>query len=142
MEKNAASRRMLVEQSARWRMIAESAETAEQALELFRTGKPFDIAVLDLQLEGPGGVALAGELRKLPGGAMLPADFAHAAGCPGRVAGRCPWRRQTGKAGATVRCVGAALLSPGKEVAAMVPRHTRTTGCEADSAEDSAGGRQ
>ena len=121
VEKNAACRRMLVEQSARWQMTAESAETAEQALELFRTGKPFDIAVLDLQLEGPGGVALAGELRKLPGGVMLPVILLTPLGArAGPLADTYAVAKPV-KPAQLSAALEQALSSPGKEVATPVP---------------------
>jgi signal transduction histidine kinase/HPt (histidine-containing phosphotransfer) domain-containing protein/BarA-like signal transduction histidine kinase len=72
VENNAASRRMLAEHTTKWGMIAESAETAPQAIELVRQGGHFDIAILDLKLAETGGIELANEIRKLPGAAMLP----------------------------------------------------------------------
>jgi signal transduction histidine kinase/HPt (histidine-containing phosphotransfer) domain-containing protein len=120
VEKNAASRCMLVEQSARWRMIAEGAETADQALELVRTGKPFDIAVLDLQLEGPGGVALAGELRKLPGGAMLPVILLTPLGARAELLAGTLGVTKPVKPSQLSAVLEQALLSPGKEVAIPV----------------------
>jgi signal transduction histidine kinase/two-component SAPR family response regulator/HPt (histidine-containing phosphotransfer) domain-containing protein len=121
VEKNAACRRMLVEQSARWQMIAESTETAEQALELIRTGKPFDVAVLDLQLEGPGGGALADELRKLSGEAMLPVILLTPLGArPGFPTGIFGVTKPV-KPAQLFAALDQALLSPGKEVAAPVP---------------------
>jgi len=63
---------MLVEQTTKWGMIADGAETASQAVESIRRGEQFDIAILDLQLAGSGGIALATEIRTLPGTAMLP----------------------------------------------------------------------
>ncbi len=47
-------------------------KAAAQALELLRHGEQFDLAILDLQLPGMDGLALAAEIRKLPGAAMLP----------------------------------------------------------------------
>ncbi|HEX3857306.1 MAG TPA: response regulator [Verrucomicrobiae bacterium] len=72
VDDNAASRRTLAEQTARWGMIPETAETSQSALELFRGGENFDLAILDLQLPDMDGLALAAEIRKLPGAAMLP----------------------------------------------------------------------
>jgi signal transduction histidine kinase/HPt (histidine-containing phosphotransfer) domain-containing protein/AmiR/NasT family two-component response regulator len=72
VENNATSRRMLVQQTIRWNMRVENVETAAQAVDLIRRGEPFDIAILDLHLAGSGGVALANEIRKLPGAAKLP----------------------------------------------------------------------
>jgi signal transduction histidine kinase/HPt (histidine-containing phosphotransfer) domain-containing protein len=71
VDDNASCRAMLAEQAARWGMIPETAETPQQALNLVRQDQ-FDVAVLDLQLPGMDGIALAAEIRKLPGAAMMP----------------------------------------------------------------------
>ena len=72
VENNATSRRMLEQQTTHWGMRVENVETAAQAVELIRRGEHFDIAILDLHLGGLGGVALANEIRKLPGTTALP----------------------------------------------------------------------
>jgi signal transduction histidine kinase/HPt (histidine-containing phosphotransfer) domain-containing protein len=72
VDDNAASRRSLGEQTSRWGMIPEIAETPQQALELVRRGAHFDLAILDSHLPGMDGIALAAEIRKLPDAAMLP----------------------------------------------------------------------
>ena len=72
VEDNAASRRVLTEQTVKWGMIPQSAETPEQALELILRGSQFDLAIIDLQLPGMDGTSLATEIRKLRGAAMLP----------------------------------------------------------------------
>ena len=71
VDDNANSRRTLAGQTAKWGMIPETAETPQRALELIRQ-EQFDLAVLDLQLPGMDGIALAAEIHKLPGAAMLP----------------------------------------------------------------------
>ena len=72
VDDNAASRRSLAEQTAKWGMISETAESFQQALELVRRGVNLDLAILDLHLPGMDGLALATEIRKSPGTAMLP----------------------------------------------------------------------
>ncbi len=73
VENNAASRQMLIEHVTKWGMKAVSAETAAQAVELLiQQGEHFDIVILDLQLAGLDGIALATEIRKLPNAATLP----------------------------------------------------------------------
>jgi len=71
VEDNATSRRVLAGQTAKWGMIPKTAETPQHALELLKR-EEFDLAVLDLQLPGMDGIALAAEIHKLPGSAMLP----------------------------------------------------------------------
>ena len=72
VDDNAASRRSLAEQAAKWGMIPGIAETSQQALELVRGGENFDLAILDLQLPGMDGITLAAEIRKVSGATMLP----------------------------------------------------------------------
>ncbi|HEY1718524.1 MAG TPA: response regulator, partial [Verrucomicrobiae bacterium] len=71
VDDNANSRRSLAGQTAKWGMIPETAATPQQALEIIRRDQ-FDLAVLDLQLPGMDGIALAAEIHKLPGAEMLP----------------------------------------------------------------------
>jgi signal transduction histidine kinase/HPt (histidine-containing phosphotransfer) domain-containing protein len=72
VDDNAVSRNALVRQTAKWGLTPESVENAAQALEQFQRGETFDLAILDLQMPGMDGLALAAEIRKLPGAAMLP----------------------------------------------------------------------
>jgi signal transduction histidine kinase/HPt (histidine-containing phosphotransfer) domain-containing protein len=72
VDDNAASRRTLAEQTTKWGMVPEAVAAPGQAIELIRAGAQFDLAIVDLQLPGMDGIALAAEIRKLPGGAMLP----------------------------------------------------------------------
>jgi signal transduction histidine kinase/DNA-binding LytR/AlgR family response regulator len=72
VEGNVASRRTIAEQTRKWGMVPETAETSQQALECIRNGEQFDLAILDLQLPDVDGITLATEIRKLPGAAMLP----------------------------------------------------------------------
>jgi CheY-like chemotaxis protein len=72
VDDNAASRRSLAEQTTKWGMVSELVETVQQSLELIRRGGHFDLAIVDLHLPGTDGLALATEIRKLPGMAMLP----------------------------------------------------------------------
>jgi signal transduction histidine kinase/HPt (histidine-containing phosphotransfer) domain-containing protein/BarA-like signal transduction histidine kinase len=63
---------VIAEQVAKWGMIPRTAGSPHQALDLLRKGDTFDLAVLDLKMPGMDGVALAGEIRRLAAGAMMP----------------------------------------------------------------------
>jgi CheY-like chemotaxis protein len=72
VDDNAMIRRALAKQTGKWGLISESVETAEQALERLQHGEQFDLAILDLQMPGMDGLALAMEIRKLPRATKLP----------------------------------------------------------------------
>jgi signal transduction histidine kinase/two-component SAPR family response regulator/HPt (histidine-containing phosphotransfer) domain-containing protein len=72
VDDNAASRDTLAAQTSQWGMIPKTAENAAQALDWLRAGEMFDLAVLDWQMPEMNGLALAGEIRKLPHAAMMP----------------------------------------------------------------------
>jgi signal transduction histidine kinase/two-component SAPR family response regulator/HPt (histidine-containing phosphotransfer) domain-containing protein len=75
VDDNATSRRVLAEKTAKWGMIPNEADSAETAIELLNGGASFDVAVVDLQMPGTDGLALAAEVRKNPRAAMLPLVF-------------------------------------------------------------------
>jgi signal transduction histidine kinase/HPt (histidine-containing phosphotransfer) domain-containing protein len=72
VDDNAVSGQALSRQTTQWGLIPESVESAAQALEKLQRGEQFDLAILDLQMPGMDGLALAAEIRKLLGAAMLP----------------------------------------------------------------------
>ncbi len=75
VEDNAMARRVLSEQMAQWGMAPSAAENAQQALDLLKSQEQFDLAVVDSQLPGTDGLALAMEIHRLPRAAMLPLVF-------------------------------------------------------------------
>ena len=72
VDDNATNRRMLKLQLERWGIFSRETESPAQALEWIRQGDPYDLALLDYQMPGMDGVALAREIRALPRDAALP----------------------------------------------------------------------
>jgi signal transduction histidine kinase/HPt (histidine-containing phosphotransfer) domain-containing protein/BarA-like signal transduction histidine kinase len=75
VDDNATVRRVLAEQATQWGMNPSAADGAAQAFEWLRAGEQFDLAVVDSQMPGMGGLDVATEIRKLPGAAMMPLVF-------------------------------------------------------------------
>ena len=72
VDDNATNIHVLTTLTGKWGMHPRSTETPSQALEWLRTGEPFDLAILDMQMPGMDGVTLAAEIRKLPACRQLP----------------------------------------------------------------------
>ncbi|WP_272897797.1 PAS domain-containing hybrid sensor histidine kinase/response regulator [Bellilinea caldifistulae] len=72
VDDNAMNRMIISRQTARWKMKPYSVASGAEALELIRKGESFDIALIDMQMPEMDGVAVAGEIRKLPEGKNLP----------------------------------------------------------------------
>ncbi|TFD30662.1 hybrid sensor histidine kinase/response regulator [Cryobacterium cryoconiti] len=67
VDDNADNRRLTSVQVERMGMTCEATSSAEEFLDRARTGPVPDIAILDMQLPGMNGAAVAGILRRLPG---------------------------------------------------------------------------
>ncbi|MBW8863736.1 MAG: response regulator, partial [Verrucomicrobia bacterium] len=72
LDDNATARNILFDQCRMWGMLPQAVENSTQALELLRNGNPFDLALIDLHLQGMDGLAVAAEIQKIPSAAMLP----------------------------------------------------------------------
>jgi signal transduction histidine kinase/DNA-binding LytR/AlgR family response regulator len=72
VDDNATSCDVLAGQLTKWGMIPQSATNAEQALNLLRNSKPFDLAILDADMPGMNGFTLAGEIHQLPNLEKMP----------------------------------------------------------------------
>ncbi len=68
-----AIRDMLAKECRSWGMVPTAVATAAQAVELFRNGNRFDLALIDLVLgDNQDGVALVSKLQTFPAAAALP----------------------------------------------------------------------
>ena len=72
VDDNETNRRILTLQSRSWGMISEAVTGGEEALALLREGRPFDLAIIDMQMPGMDGATLALEIRGLRDGKTLP----------------------------------------------------------------------
>ncbi len=72
LEDNATIRNLLFEQCRRWGMQPQAVENSAQAMELFRKGMTFDLALVDAALPGLDGATVAAEIQKFPGATMMP----------------------------------------------------------------------
>jgi len=72
LDDNATTRNILFDQCRLWGMLPQAVENSAQALELLRKGNAFDLALIDLHLQGMDGLAIASEIQKIPSAAMLP----------------------------------------------------------------------
>jgi signal transduction histidine kinase/HPt (histidine-containing phosphotransfer) domain-containing protein len=72
LEDNATLRNLLFEQCRRWGMQPQAVENSAQALDVFRKGMTFDLALVDAALPGIDGATVAAEIQKFPAAAMMP----------------------------------------------------------------------
>ena len=72
LEDNAPVRNLLFEQCRRWGLQPQAVENSAQAMELFRKGMTFDLALVDAALPGMDGATVAVEMQKFPAAAMMP----------------------------------------------------------------------
>ncbi|MBD2102483.1 response regulator [Leptolyngbya sp. FACHB-261] len=72
VDDNATNREILVMQGQAWKMLPHAAKSGAEALSWLQQGKPFDLAILDMQMPEMDGLNLANEIRNLPAGKALP----------------------------------------------------------------------
>ena len=73
VDDSAAIRDMLARECRSWGMVPTVAATSAQAVELLRNGGKFELALIDLVLDGgKDGAALVSELQKFPAAAAMP----------------------------------------------------------------------
>ena len=72
VDDNATNRRILTLQAESWGMTTEAVATAAEALALVERGRAFDVGILDMQMPGMDGHALARAIRKYRNPAQLP----------------------------------------------------------------------
>jgi signal transduction histidine kinase/DNA-binding response OmpR family regulator len=66
VDDNRTNRRILQLQMERWGLQARETESPAQALEWIQQGDPYDLALVDYQMPGMDGIALAKAIRQLP----------------------------------------------------------------------------
>ena len=72
VDDSAAVRENLAGTLTKWGMVCQSVESGYLALELLGRGEQFDVGIIDSQMPGMDGLALATEIHKLPSSAMMP----------------------------------------------------------------------
>ena len=72
LDDNATARNILFDQCRLWGMLPQAVENSAQVMELLRKGNNFDLALIDLHLQGMDGLAVASEIQKIPTAAMMP----------------------------------------------------------------------
>jgi CheY-like chemotaxis protein len=59
VDDNATNRQILSLQAQSWGMLTQAAQSGSEALDWLSQGEKFDIAILDMQMPGMDGLALA-----------------------------------------------------------------------------------
>ncbi len=72
VDNHPASLGSLKRQTEVWGLVPSAAASGQEALGWIKHGQAFDLAIVDMQVAGPGGARLAEEIRQTAGGASLP----------------------------------------------------------------------
>jgi signal transduction histidine kinase/CheY-like chemotaxis protein len=88
VDDNETNRRILTRQAHGWNMQPHAVASGREALDWLRGNGACDIAILDMHMPEMDGIELAGAIRALPGGGVLPLVMLTSLG--GRDAGMAP----------------------------------------------------
>jgi signal transduction histidine kinase/HPt (histidine-containing phosphotransfer) domain-containing protein len=72
VEDNETNRRLISRYAGQWGLAVETAENSQEALRKLNEVGPFDVAMIDLELPGTDGFAVAARFRGEPAGRYLP----------------------------------------------------------------------
>ena len=106
VDDNSTACRILTGQAGQWGMTPRGVYSAEQALDCLKAGETFDVALIDLQMPGTDGIALAAAIRELPSAMMLPIILLTPVGKNGN----CPEMANVARAGCLTKPVKPAQL--------------------------------
>ena len=87
VDDHAATRRSLQRQFEAWGLVAATAGSGDEALAWMREGQKFDLALLDMQMPGMDGFAVAAAIRQLLGRGAPPLILLSSLARPDRAAG-------------------------------------------------------
>jgi PAS domain S-box-containing protein len=80
LDDNATNRHILRRHAESWGMLPRETGSPVEALEWIRSGDPFDVAILDMQMPDTDGVAVAHEIRRYRDAERLPLILASSIG--------------------------------------------------------------
>ena len=80
VDDNRTNRRILQLQVEKWGLWARETESPAQALEWIQQGDPYDLALVDYQMPGMDGIALAKAIRQVPTPAPSPSSCCRRSG--------------------------------------------------------------
>jgi signal transduction histidine kinase len=72
VDDHTTTRQVLERHMSTWNLVPSAVASGFEALELIQQGREFDLAILDMNMPGMSGLALAGQLQQLPAARTLP----------------------------------------------------------------------
>jgi PAS domain S-box-containing protein len=82
VDDNATNRQILTLQGESWGMLTQEAQSGYEALDLLHQGEQFDLVLMDMQMPGMDGIALAEEIRTVDRFQELPLVMLTSIGSP------------------------------------------------------------